>query len=274
MVLSIPRVRTQSMSGIDFHQVLTPWRAPHLARRAPILGHMTPRAARTAVPSPQDLLRKATRRQSFSATTRKSLLTVAAELFTSQGYAGTSLDEIVAGAKVTKGALYHHFKGKTDLFEEVFVAVEDAAAAQIAAAIRPVPDPWEKAVAGLREFLSITRTDAYRRVVIQEGPVVLGYERYREHEERSTYGLVLEIVSGILSPYELPDATVHAFARIFFGAMSATGSAVSTAQDADRASADAEGAIVLILAGLRSLVESGGPLPTAEELATSPWTRG
>ena len=221
----------------------------------------------TKVPSAQGLLRKATRRQEYSATTKKALVDVALELFSQQGYAGTSLDEIVAGARVTKGALYHHFKGKQELFEAAFVTVEDQAAERIRRAIRATRDPWEKALTGLREFLAVTRTDAYRRIVIQEGPAVLGYERFREHEERSTFGLVQDIVASLLSAYELPTATIEAFTRIFFGAMSAAGAAVSTADDPEQASDDAEGAIVLVLAGIRSLVESGADLPTADDLA-------
>ena len=235
---------------------------------------MTPPPRPPKVPTPQGLLRKATRRQEYSASTKKALVDVASELFTAQGYAGTSLDEIVAGARVTKGALYHHFKGKQELFEAVFVEVEDDAATRISATIKSTTDPWEKALTGLREFLAITRTDAYRRVVIQEGPAVLGYERFREHEERSTYGLVQEIVASVLSPYDLPESTIDAFTRIFFGAMSAAGSAVSTADDPEQASDDAEGAIVLVLAGLRSLVESGAELPTADDLARPPATSG
>ena len=224
------------------------------------------------VPSAQELLRKAskaarppkgTRRQEYSASTKRALVEVAIELFTEKGYAGTSLDEIVAGARVTKGALYHHFKGKQELFESAFVSVEDAAAERIRRAIRSVADPWEKALTGLREFLAVTRTESYRRIVIQEGPAVLGYEHYREQEERSTFGLVQEIVASLLAEHQLPNTTLEAFTRLFFGAMSATGSAVSTAEDPQQASDDAEGAIVLVLAGIRALVESG------EEPATS-----
>ena len=216
------------------------------------------------VPSPQGLLRKASkagRRQEYSAGTKRALVDVALELFATKGYAGTSLDEIVAGARVTKGALYHHFRGKQELFEAAFVSVEDAAAERIRRTIRSVSDPWEKALTGLREFLAVTRTEAYRRIVIQEGPAVLGYERYREHEERSTFGLVQEIVASLLGGHELPATTIEAFTRLFFGAMSATGSAVSMAEDPQQASDDAEGAIVLVLAGIRSLVESGDELP-------------
>ncbi len=222
------------------------------------------------VPSAHDLLRKATRRQEYSASTKKALVDVARSLFARQGYAHTSLDEIVAGARVTKGALYHHFTGKQELFEAAFVTVEEDASDRIRRAIRGTRDPWEKALAGLREFLAVTRTEEYRRLVIQEGPAVLGYERYREQEERSTLGLVQEIVGSLLSSWSLPTSTIDAFSRLFFGAMNATGAAVSAAVDPDQASEDAEGAIVLVLAGIRSLVESGADLPTAEDLTGPP----
>ena len=80
------------------------------------------------VPKPRLKHAKGTsRRAQYSASTKRALLDVAQDLFTEHGYAGTSLDAIVAGARVTKGALYHHFAGKQALFEEVFERVEHAA---------------------------------------------------------------------------------------------------------------------------------------------------
>jgi len=92
------------------------------------------------------VLRKAartSRRQQFSASTKRALVDVASDLFTAQGYAGTSLDEIVSGADVTKGALYHHFSGKQALFEAVFEKIEEDASAKIHQAVRDHRDPWE-----------------------------------------------------------------------------------------------------------------------------------
>ena len=226
-----------------------------------------PVAMTAKIPLASDLVRKAGRRQEYSASTKRALVVAARELFARQGYAGTSLDEIVADARVTKGALYHHFKGKQDLFEAAFMDVEEQASARIRESIRTTRDPWEKALTGLREFLAVTRTEAYRRIVIQDGPAVLGYERYRERQETSTFGLVHDIVASLLTDYDLPDSTLEAFTRLFFGAMSATGSAVSMAEDPQQASDDAEGAIVLVLAGIRSLVEQEATPPTAADLA-------
>ena len=161
---------------------------------------------------------------------------IAEELFTEHGYANTSLDAIVAGARVTKGALYHHFSGKQALFEAVFEQVESDASRMINKALKGKRDPWEKAQAGLRAFLEVVREPRYRRIVIQEGPAVLGYERFREQEERSTFATVLDIVRSVLDAgaWELDEEMLQTFARIFFGAMSSAGESVATAEDTGR----------------------------------------
>ncbi len=203
------------------------------------------------------------RRQQYSASTKRALVEIALEHFATHGYAGTSLDTIVAGARVTKGALYHHFSGKQAVFEAVFESVETDATKQIARALKGSRDPWEKAMAGLQAFLSVVQDPTYQRIVIQEGPAILGYERFREQEERSTFGIVQDIVRAVLasSIYELDDDMVETFSRIFFGAMSAAGESVSTAEDPKLAVARVETAIGFILTGMRSLAEQGVRLP-------------
>lgn len=206
-----------------------------------------------------------TRRQQYSASTKRALVDVAEELFTESGYAATSLDAIVAGAQVTKGALYHHFSGKQALFEAVFERVETDASTSINRALRGTQDPWEKAQAGLREFLAIVRQPRYRRIVIQEGPAVLGYERFREQEERSTFGSVLDIVRSVIGAgeWELDEDMLQTFARIFFGAMSSAGESVATAEDPELAAWRVEAAIGFMIVGFQTLAESGIELPSA-----------
>ena len=203
------------------------------------------------------------RRQQYSASTKKALVKAAETLFTAGGYAATSLDAIVADAKVTKGALYHHYSGKQALFEAVFADVEERAAREIEKAVKGVQDPWEKALEGLRAFLAVVREPTYRRVVVQEGPAVLGYERFREQEERSTFAIVLNMVRDVLTAgtWELDEEMLETFSRIFFGALSSAGEAVSDSEDPAAASARVETAIGFLIAGIRSLVESGIELP-------------
>jgi AcrR family transcriptional regulator len=207
----------------------------------------------------------ASRRAAYSASTRRALVDVAEELFTVHGYSSTSLDSIVAGAQVTKGALYHHFSGKQALFESVFERVEQDAAKRIQKAMRKSRDPWEKSLAGLRAFLDVVREPRYRRIVIQEGPSVMGYERFREREERSTFANVLEIVQSVLDAgtWDLDDGMKHTFARIFFGALSTAGESVTTAEDSALEARRVEAAIGFMLSGLQALVDQGVDLPNA-----------
>jgi AcrR family transcriptional regulator len=211
------------------------------------------------------------RRAQYSATTRRALVDVAERLFAEHGYAASSLDAIVAGADVTKGALYHHYSGKQALFEAVFEKVEAAGARQVQAALEGHRDPWEKAIAGLRAFLEVVRQPSYSRIVVQDGPSVLGHERYREQEERSTFANVLDIVRAVLGAGEWAvDAKMErTFARIFFGAMSSAGATVSTAEDADTEAERVEIAIGFILSGLRARSEQGAELPELPDPPTS-----
>ncbi|WP_017936112.1 TetR/AcrR family transcriptional regulator [Nocardioides sp. Iso805N] len=214
-----------------------------------------------------------TRRQQYSASTKKALLEVATRLFAENGYAGASLDAIVAGAKVTKGALYHHFSGKQALFDAVFVEVETGTTKWIRQQIKGVKDPWEQALIGLRAFLTAVQQPAYRRIVIQDGPAVLGYERYREQEERSAFTVVEDIVKTVLrAAGQVVDEEMNAtFARIFFGALSSVGDTVADATDRAAAARRVEEAISYILAGIQALSAQGVHLgSTAAEGSETP----
>jgi AcrR family transcriptional regulator len=223
------------------------------------VGKLVPKVPKLGVPGVGG------RRAAFSATTKRALVDVAERLFTENGYAGTSLDSIVAGAEVTKGALYHHFSGKQALFEAVFERVERDAAERIQASLGEHDDPWEKSLAGLRAFLDVVQEPAYRRVVIQEGPAVLGYERYRELEERSTFANVLDIVQSVLDAgtWRLDEEMKQIFARIFFGALATAGETVSTSAEPEAAAQRVEAAIGFMLSGFQVLVENGADLPNS-----------
>ncbi|WP_104107641.1 TetR/AcrR family transcriptional regulator [Nocardioides sp. 616] len=211
----------------------------------------------------------ATRRQEFSAATKRALTDAAEELFTAHGYAATSLDAVVAGAQVTKGALYHHFTGKQDLFGAVFERVEDQSALAVAQAIAGVADPWEQALVGVRTFLAIVREPRYRRIVVQESPSVLGYEALRQQEDRSTYGTVVEIVRSTLftGSWTIDEPMLHTFGRIFFGALNSAGASVSVSDDPEADSLRVEAVIGLMLAGIREIMESGADLESVTSSA-------
>ncbi|GAB2975945.1 TetR/AcrR family transcriptional regulator [Nocardioides montaniterrae] len=224
---------------------------------------LVPKVPKTSVSKATGAVTGATRRAAYSASTRRALIDISEELFTENGYAATSLEAIVSGARVTKGALYHHFSGKQALFEAVFERVEADASKQIQKALRGSKDPWKKASNGLRAFLEVVREPRYRRIVIQEGPAVLGHERYREQEERSTFANVVDIVRTTLHAgrWDLDDDMLQTFSRIFFGAMSSAGEQVATADDSEGAAQRVQTAIGFLLTGVQMMVEAGVDLP-------------
>lgn len=197
------------------------------------------------------------RRQDYSSSTRRALVDSATRLFTERGYAGTSLDEVVASARVTKGALYHHYAGKLGLFENVVERAQRGATKKIDRALRRERDPWVRAEIGLRTFLEICQEPTYRRIVMQEAPVALGPERWQEVERASTFGLVDKIVQDLMTDMDFDPALVETFAIIFYGAMRTSGVYVADSDDAEQASANVELVIGSILAGLRNIAATG-----------------
>lgn len=101
------------------------------------------------------------RRQQYSASTKRALARRLHKLFTENGYAASFLDAIVAGARVTKGALYHHYSGKQALFEAVFERVEQDASRAIQKAPSRTATPGPRR-AGIEAFVRVVQ-DQHRR---------------------------------------------------------------------------------------------------------------
>src|SRR6266545_428014 len=106
------------------------------------------------------------RREAEARATRDALIEAALELFTERGYAGVGTEEIVARAKVTRGALYHHFTDKRDLFRAVFERVEGDLMERIAATMEGADDPWDLMVSGMRAFLDACEEPAVKQIAL------------------------------------------------------------------------------------------------------------
>ncbi|MGW6446889.1 TetR/AcrR family transcriptional regulator [Lentzea sp. NPDC055074] len=192
-----------------------------------------------------------TRRAEYSESTRQALVDSAVDLFTKRGYAGTSLDEVVKRARVTKGALYHHFSGKQALFEAAFTQVETRSIESLTALITADGDAWETAVAGLRAYVRKCLEPEYQRIIVHEAPVVMGWERWREAEEHFSFGLLRTAVQLLVDAGEIEEAPVEIMARLLFGALSAGASTIASSSDPKRTGREVERAILRVLEGLR-----------------------
>jgi len=115
--------------------------------------------------------------------TRASLIKAARELFGEKGYVDTSIDEIVARAGVTKGAVYHHFDGKEGLFRAVFEQVHTEVTDQAAAEFLG-PDSWTALLDGCALWIDAHLDPAIRTIALQDARAVLGWDEVREIENR------------------------------------------------------------------------------------------
>jgi AcrR family transcriptional regulator len=115
-----------------------------------------------------------------TAATKASLVVAARELFARLGYAETSTEAILERAGVTRGALYHHYKEKVELFADVCAEMHGEAQAAILAAAARAKDPLGALERGCEAWIDyMARPDA-RRVLVIEAPSVLGWERWNE----------------------------------------------------------------------------------------------
>ena len=131
--------------------------------------------------------------------TRETLLKAARELFATQGYAATGTEAILAGAGVTRGALYHHFADKQALFAAVCESLHAEAEQAIETDADAAPSAFEGLIAGCMSFLDFMIRPDVRRILILDAPSVLGWESWNEMDRRHGFGLLIEGVKAAVA---------------------------------------------------------------------------
>jgi AcrR family transcriptional regulator len=192
------------------------------------------------------------RKAAQSEATRAALLAVARSLFADRGYARVSTEEIVRRAGVTRGALYHHFRDKRDLFRAVFEGVEQEVAERIAGAALAREDLWEQQLAAIDAYLDVCLEPAVQQIVMVDAPSVLGLSEWRDIE--ATYGLALVRggLKAVMDAGLIEEQPVEPLAHLVFGALTEAGLVIAHAQDVEGARAEVGAAIERLLEGLRT----------------------
>jgi AcrR family transcriptional regulator len=153
-----------------------------------------------------------------SAATTRLILDTARGLFAAQGYEAVSIDMIAAAAGVTKGACYHHFASKRDLFERVIDEAQGAIAARLSQGGRPPGPPTPSSIAsGAIGYLRLANDPAIRTLLLVDGPSVMGWQRWREVDDRHFAKLVRDGVTYLLGPGGVEE--VDAATRMIMGAI-------------------------------------------------------
>jgi AcrR family transcriptional regulator len=196
---------------------------------------------------------KASRTQSDrSAATRAALVGAARRLFASSGFAGVGTEVIVRAAGVTRGALYHQFSDKVDLFAAVYEQIEAELVASLARDIAagPASDPIEAMRRGADAWLEACADPEIQQIVLLDGPAVLGWERWREIALRHCLGLVEGAVSAAIEAGRLPRQPVGPLAHVLVGALDEAAIYAARAGDPQAARAEMRAVLHDLINGL------------------------
>jgi AcrR family transcriptional regulator len=162
--------------------------------------------------------------------TTSALLDAAREAFARDGYGASSLDDIVAAAGVSKGALYHHFAGKTELFQAVYEREQDRLAEICAEAALAEPDPWTAVEMGARAFLEAVLDPEVQRIVLLDSFAALGHETVRAGEATSM-ALLEQGLRQAMGAGRIAERPVEPLAALLFGAICEASLTVARAED-------------------------------------------
>jgi AcrR family transcriptional regulator len=187
-----------------------------------------------------------------SATTRASLVQAARALFAEHGFAGVGTEAIVAAAGVTRGALYHQFTDKTELFQAVYEAIEEDIARRLGerVAAAGASDPIEVMTLGANAWLDACSEQEVQQIVLLDGPAVLGWERWREIGMRYGIGLVEGLLKHAIEVGRIPPQPVRALTHVLVGALDEAGLYIARAEDQTAASEEMRAVIAALVAGL------------------------
>ena len=152
-----------------------------------------------------------------------------AALFAAQGFDGTGTEQIVAEARVTRGALYHHFRDKADLFRAVMAQAAGSVAQrlideQLAA---EAPSPLAEIRDGVSAFLDVCVGGDFQRIVLVDGPRVLGSDAWEDLVERYGRGILEEWLSRCVQAGDLQAVPVRALARLLIAMLTEASLAIA-----------------------------------------------
>jgi AcrR family transcriptional regulator len=198
---------------------------------------------------------KRTKHTERSEATRAALVAAARPLFADRGYAHVGTEEIVRAAGVTRGALYHQFRDKLELFAAVVEQLEQELAKRTSVAAMATqqpgnPDPLAELRAGAEAWLEACTEPEIQRIVLLDGPAVLGWERWREIGMRYSVGLVEAVLQAAIDVGQLEAQPVRPLAHVLMGAIDEAALYVATAEDSRAARVEVTAVLDRLLSAL------------------------
>ncbi len=194
------------------------------------------------------------RRQS----TRAAILNASEQLFGTVGFDDTSIDDIALNAGIAKGAVYHHFKSKRDVFEAVFETVSAKLASDVASDVRPDPDLIKVLVSSTEDFFRHCADPVVMRIFLKDGPSVLGLEKWRHLDAHHFSGLVKSSLALAIEAGAIQRQPLEPLSVVILAAIQAAAIDCASQPDFEQASKDYLQTFRNLLAGLAM----SRPMPT------------
>jgi AcrR family transcriptional regulator len=163
--------------------------------------------------------------------TRDRIVRAGRDLFAERGYAAIGVDDLVAAAGATRSAVYEHFEDKREVFRAVFEIVEQDLAEKVARGAAAETDPWEQMRAGMRAYLEACCDLAVRRIVLIDGPSVLGWEEWRRIDSRFAFAMVRAALEANVAAGNLAEPSLDALTHLYVGSLNEAGLAVAASND-------------------------------------------
>ncbi|RKS79160.1 TetR family transcriptional regulator [Actinomadura pelletieri DSM 43383] len=151
--------------------------------------------------------------------TRAVLLRESRRLFATRGYGDVSLAEIVGAAGVTKGALYHLFKSKEDVFRAVLEQVQQEVARTVAQTADREDEAWTRFTAGCQAFLTASTAPDVQRIMLVDGPAVLGWNEWRAMDESGSVRHLADAIDELIAEGVIEPQPVAPLTHLLSGAM-------------------------------------------------------
>jgi AcrR family transcriptional regulator len=187
-----------------------------------------------------------------SEATRAALVEAARALFGERGYSDVGTEEIVARAGVTRGALYHQFADKRDLFRAVFIAVEEEVIGRLGAEVVAKASSAAQALsATMGAWLDVCEEPDVQRIMLLDAPGVLGWDEWREIGHRYALGEAMGLLEAAMEAGDLARQPVRPLAHVVVGALDEAALYVARAEDRPRARAEMTGVLERLISGLR-----------------------
>jgi AcrR family transcriptional regulator len=161
------------------------------------------------------------RREEYAEATHEALLDSASACFFESGFAATSLDHVARRARVTKGAIYHHFTSKRELFLAVLERQQEHSVGSVTLAGASAADAWSGIVAAIDAFLDTISDPVYQRLCWVEGPSALGFEEWWSCGERYEIEVISRLLQRAADAGILVVDDIDMLAHVLFGAVSA-----------------------------------------------------